>query len=568
MNYQITASGAARGPRGIQGEAGPTGSAASDSYDADTLAYEQGARGDYSGRIGTTGTGTDNRTFIQAALNAASSVVGTGRYDYLTRRSVKVTLPPGHYWISAPVDGSPSLVVPAGVEFDFSAATIYVDYPATATIQWAAIKVEQYAQVRCGKLVQSGKVAAPNSSVVYDGIRLVATDNHSRVVGYGDSEIRGFQGAGIRTIGAWITFLRGLRITDNRYGVIASHFGDGFTYTVPGIATPQNNRFSTDLFIDDCIIVNCRNGGVLAGASGGAADLNATSYDTYGGVVKLGNVTLENIGSYALRAVAPSTVSLRDVHIEEAGKGDGVIALDSVNVVTIDNLQYNLAGRTITLDDGSSGAVFPSTFLKIANVQTFDLTGFYLHNNYNAAMTFWSAEPSNWRVGGVKTDQHALPAGVIRGTGGYQQKGMGYVGVKATRTTNTNILTSTWTSVPLDAESWDTDTYHDTATNNSRITIPTGRDGKYRFVGVFPFASNTTGKRVARIYKNGTTVVDRVETSANASGATVMRITVDEAAVAGDYFEFQVWGDHGVASPGLASDVTAAPIYFAAQQIG
>jgi hypothetical protein len=54
--------------------------------------------------------------------------------------------------------------------------------------------------------------------------------------------------------------------------------------------------------------------------------------------------------------------------------------------------------------------------------------------------------------------------------------------VKAKRTSTQTISDATWTSVALNAtDDWDTHTMHDTSTNNSRITIPTGWGGKYRF---------------------------------------------------------------------------------------
>lgn len=74
-----------------------------------------GAKADYTGRIGTVRTGTDDRRAIQSALDAASDVSDPSYYGYLTRRSVTVKLPAGFYLISAPTDGTASLKVPSGV---------------------------------------------------------------------------------------------------------------------------------------------------------------------------------------------------------------------------------------------------------------------------------------------------------------------------------------------------------------------------------------------------------------------------------------------------------------------
>src|SRR5262249_52738845 len=52
---------------------------------------------------------------------------------------------------------------------------------------------------------------------------------------------------------------------------------------------------------------------------------------------------------------------------------------------------------------------------------------------------------------------------------------------RAYKTTAQAIPTGTWTPVQLDAEQFDTDTIHDTATNNSRLTCKTA--GIYLCVG-------------------------------------------------------------------------------------
>lgn len=54
-----------------------------------------------------------------------------------------------------------------------------------------------------------------------------------------------------------------------------------------------------------------------------------------------------------------------------------------------------------------------------------------------------------------------------------------FVGVKATRSAAYSMASGTPTAYPFDAESFDTDTFHDTGTNPSRLTIPSGKAGKY-----------------------------------------------------------------------------------------
>jgi hypothetical protein len=84
--------------------------------------------------------------------------------------------------------------------------------------------------------------------------------------------------------------------------------------------------------------------------------------------------------------------------------------------------------------------------------------------------------------------------------------GSTYVGVSAHKTSNQDISNNTFTALTFQAESFDTDAFHDNSTNTSRFTVPTGKGGKYLVSGVTSFATNTTGCRAASIYKNGSVV--------------------------------------------------------------
>jgi hypothetical protein len=66
-------------------------------------------------------------------------------------------------------------------------------------------------------------------------------------------------------------------------------------------------------------------------------------------------------------------------------------------------------------------------------------------------------------------------------------------------TTHNTITTLTW-----DSEQWDSDGYHSTSTNTSRITIPTGLGGIYQINSAMTYASNTVGGRDLYIFINGT----------------------------------------------------------------
>lgn len=118
-------------------------------------------------------------------------------------------------------------------------------------------------------------------------------------------------------------------------------------------------------------------------------------------------------------------------------------------------------------------------------------------------------------------------------------------GCKALRTTTQSIPNNTATAIALNAtEDFDTDAFHDTTTNNTRITIPTGLGGYYSLKGSAEWAANTTGSRILLFAVNGTALPSyhgRERLAAAASGNTVAAsASVDLHLSAGDYVELQV----------------------------
>lgn len=116
-----------------------------------------------------------------------------------------------------------------------------------------------------------------------------------------------------------------------------------------------------------------------------------------------------------------------------------------------------------------------------------------------------------------------------------------YVGVKCFKSAVQSIPNATWTTLTFDSESFDTDAFHDNTTNNSRITIPTGKAGKYLVNWQAVWVANNTGSRNTRLLKNGTTAAYGSWTStASATDSTIhSNSTVLDLAV-GDYLEIQI----------------------------
>jgi len=117
-------------------------------------------------------------------------------------------------------------------------------------------------------------------------------------------------------------------------------------------------------------------------------------------------------------------------------------------------------------------------------------------------------------------------------------------GVGAYSTTGTSIPNAVETIVPLPLESFDTDGYHDTVTNNSRVTIPAGKEGYYSVVGAVAYQYNPAGSRTAALFLNGSKMAEVGGTGADQSVPTVPWIGY---LAAGDYLEIATYQSSGVA---------------------
>jgi hypothetical protein len=137
--------------------------------------------------------------------------------------------------------------------------------------------------------------------------------------------------------------------------------------------------------------------------------------------------------------------------------------------------------------------------------------------------------------------------------------GATYVGVQANRNSGTqSISNNTYTAITFPSEGWDTDGFHDTSSNTSRITIPAGKGGKYQFTFMGNFNSNVTTSLYTSFYKNGSALtgegLDSAGTLYNERGnadSFIGAITVD--AVATDYFEIYVYQDSGGTTKTISS---------------
>jgi hypothetical protein len=106
--------------------------------------------------------------------------------------------------------------------------------------------------------------------------------------------------------------------------------------------------------------------------------------------------------------------------------------------------------------------------------------------------------------------------------------------------------TSTILSFGSETNGYDTNSYHDNTTNNSRMTIPSGKSGYFWVWCNVTWAPNATGRRIVRFLKNGT-ISFIMEATPNATAGLEPTLIGGKAfaAVATDYFELEVYQSSG-----------------------
>lgn len=170
---------------------------------------------------------------------------------------------------------------------------------------------------------------------------------------------------------------------------------------------------------------------------------------------------------------------------------------------------------------------------------------------------------------GATTDAHlavwngssadSIKDGGVVPTGGYTQ------GCRVYNSTNITVANNSDVLLTFNSERYDTDTMHDTSSNQGRITFTTAGTYYFNFSG--QFAANATGVRSFWIMLNETTRIASVTTNAVGSSiATEMLISGVYAFTAGQYIIV-----HAYQSTGGDLALNAAANYspeFMAQRIG
>ena len=119
-----------------------------------------------------------------------------------------------------------------------------------------------------------------------------------------------------------------------------------------------------------------------------------------------------------------------------------------------------------------------------------------------------------------------------------------FVGASVYRTTDQTISNGTYTIITFDAETYDSDGFHSTVTNTGRMTVPSGKAGKYLISGFAGFGANASGYRLIRLQKNGSTISYFSNLPFTGDTNTVQLSYAIDLAV-GDYIEINAYQNSG-----------------------
>jgi hypothetical protein len=211
------------------------------------------------------------------------------------------------------------------------------------------------------------------------------------------------------------------------------------------------------------------------------------------------------------------------------------------------------AGTGIT-GGGTSGAVTITNDMATAMTTKGDIivatgSGTYVRQGVGANGTVLTADSAE--ADGVKWVTPSAPS---------------FVGCRAYATTDQSMSNGANTIFNLDAEVYDTDGFHSTTTNNSRITIPSGKAGYYLITGVVTYQNGgTSGQRDFWLFKNGTTSLASI-VDAKTANFLGMSVTDVQYLAVGDYVQIAGYQDSGTTTATYASGI--ARVFLAVQYIG
>jgi hypothetical protein len=145
--------------------------------------------------------------------------------------------------------------------------------------------------------------------------------------------------------------------------------------------------------------------------------------------------------------------------------------------------------------------------------------------------------------------------------------GSTFSGASVYGTSNQTISNGTQTALTFNAENYDTNTYHDNSTNNTRLTVPSGKTGYYRLTAYCRWDVNTTGRRIIYLIKNGSVYAGQTEANPNQTGCEITNyVSQTLYLTAADYITMEMYQSSG-GNATVSKDATVGT-YFQIDYLG